>query len=283
MPFRPANLVHTDEGALEESTLSPRETGSLEPGPLSSAVERRVHIADVVGSIPTVATIRLAPNKNFKDLVGLRFGLLTVLERWSNTSRGGARWRCACDCGRWSVVRATLLMSGHTTSCGHIAREKARQLCAAKRKHGWSAKGAEYTTWQTMKDRCYNPRSKGWKRYGGRGIKVCERWRNDFAAFLLDVGQRPKPGFTLDRIDNDGDYAPGNCRWTTARVQGNNRSTNRLVGHNGRTMTITEWARHTGIEETILRWRLSRWPVDRALETPVRHRKIISHSRRPAA
>jgi len=140
-------------------------------------------------------------------------------------------------------------------------------------KHGHSAAGAPsstYRVWQSMLDRCLNANCTAYKNYGGRGIKVCDRWRDDFANFLADVGERP-PGRELDRYpNNDGNYEPGNVRWATVEENQNNKRTNHLLTHNGETMTIAQWARRIGCRDNALSLRLSRsgMSVKEALETP---------------
>lgn len=140
-------------------------------------------------------------------------------------------------------------------------------------KHGCSpgnghAGTKEYSVWSTMRQRCMNPRNAKYSEYGARGIKVCERW-NDFSKFLADMGAKPA-GHSLDRIDNDGDYAPENCRWATAEVQANNQRTRRdahWLEHEGERRTVAEWARIKGIKPVTLYARINRyrWPVARAL------------------
>jgi hypothetical protein len=166
------------------------------------------------------------------DLTGLRFGRVVVLARAGRVGvRRDARWRCRCDCGTETVIRADRLRDGTTRSCGCLHRPHGEA-------HGRGVLPGtvEYRTWEDMITRCTNPRTKGWPHYGGRGITVCDRWRDRFAAFLADMGRRPSPAHSLDRFpNNDGNYEPGNCRWATWSEQMRNRrprvTTGTLQGH----------------------------------------------------
>lgn len=154
------------------------------------------------------------------NLNGQRFGGLVVINRVP--ASGASQFACLCDCGRKKIVAANNLRKGKTRSCGCLFRSS-RAL-----RHGDTKKGAttpEYTAWTNMRNRCSNPTCKDWKNYGGRGIRVCWRWQSQsgFVLFLADVGRRPSAKHSIDRINNDGHYEPGNCRWATKKEQQNNQ------------------------------------------------------------
>lgn len=158
------------------------------------------------------------------DLTNQRIGRWVVLGR-SETQRGKTLyWECRCDCGTERAVSQQHLRTGKTQSCGCLHRERVAML---RRKHGATsrerARPAEYGIWQAMKTRCNNPNAEGFRYYGARGIKVCAEWDRSFTAFLQDMGPRPSEQHSIDRINNDGDYEPANCRWATPHQQVVNR------------------------------------------------------------
>lgn len=182
------------------------------------------------------------------DLSGRRFARLMVVRplgtRWNKVY-----WLCRCDCGGWNAVSTGSLKWGQTESCGCLYRDTRG---ATTRTHGLSHT-PEYRVWKGMIARCENRARDFYPRYGGRGIKVCRRWRKSFPAFLADLGPRPSSRHTLDRIDNDRDYAPTNCRWATNEEQGQNTSRTRKLTINGVTLGVNAWARRLHLaKKTVL-------------------------------
>jgi len=210
---------------------------------------------------------------------GVRFNRLTVIERGPSNPCGNSRWWCRCDCGNKTLVSGCNLGNNHTTSCGCAFREIAS---AMKTKHGEShgifapnRASAEYTTWVSMLGRCYNPKNERFSDYGGRGIKVCRRWRESYIAFLADMGRRPSKRHSLDRINNERGYSPKNCRWATMKEQCRNTRRTHLIAYSGLRLSIAEWSERTGMPAgTILKRAQSGWPAAKIFETPVGYREI---------
>lgn len=206
------------------------------------------------------------------DFTGDRFARVVVLEEAASVfnSRGirQRRMRCRCDCGRVFTTYAHSLRSGRTRSCGCLQRQLSVERL---RTHGHGsprAKTPEYRAWLHMKDRC-RPDYEDRRNYADRGITVCEQWLNSFETFFADVGHRPSPKHTLDRINNDGPYSPENCRWATRYQQMRNTRETHLLTHGGETLSVTEWAERCGVVPNSILSRLKwGWPIGRAVTAP---------------
>ncbi len=208
-----------------------------------------------------------------KDLAGMKFGKLTVIELVKSECAPGKRkrrkWLCQCECGNEVIVVADNLLSGHTLSCGCLQKERARNCLLT---HS-SSNTRLYAVWCSMRARCNNPNSTYYHRYGGRGITVCQEWNESFESFqnwALTNGydEEAKRGeCTIDRIDNNQGYSPDNCRWVAQRIQMNNVSYNHRVKCNGEDHTIAEWARLLDTNPSNLRGKLERanWDLSKII------------------
>lgn len=205
------------------------------------------------------------------DITGKKFGRLTVLRRQGRTAHRLVIWECRCDCGVIVGRIGRCLRKGAATSCGCGSIESLRKnRRSGNPKHGGYGT-PEYIAWRNMRSRCLNPKNSGYRHYGGRGIRVCERWSESFAAFLEDMGVRPSPKHSLDRSDNDGNYEPSNCRWATRIQQARNRRAARRLELDGTVRCLSEWSAVTGLSREVIRKRLELgWSVRRALTTPVK-------------
>ena len=192
--------------------------------------------------------------------VGSRFGKLVTTRKIRKDSRGRWYWQCSCDCGGKKRVRSDALLSRKITQCATCT---VTQAAEQRKKHGLSEHHL-YDTWKNMMDRCYTPTHRSYPHYGERGIQVQTYW-HDVRNFIDDMAPRPD-GHTLDRIDNDGDYGPDNCRWATKEQQANNTTMNHNLTHRGATRTIAQWSRIMGLLESTIRERINAgWTVERAL------------------
>ncbi|CAK7030495.1 MAG: hypothetical protein ENTA_03295 [Enterocloster clostridioformis] len=203
-----------------------------------------------------------------KNLQGQRFGRLTVIEYAGKDKNCRALWKCKCDCGNETTVSSLLLLQNKTQSCGCLHTE---QLKARSTKHG-QRHTRLYRIWMHMKYRC-SPAAKGIhrRRYYEKGIRVCEDWEKSFIDFYnWAMLEGYTDDLTIDRIDNNGDYEPSNCRWITQKAQCSNRETNQLFEYDGKVQTIMQWADEYGINYEKLRKRLiySNWDIEKALTTP---------------
>jgi hypothetical protein len=215
-----------------------------------------------------------ARTSNPQDLTGMPSGKLRVLREVERSQCRRRSWWCQCDCGNVMKVAACrlLLSPGGTRSCGCLRRDWCSGSLRVKNTRHGKSKTSEYQTWQGLIGRCLDPDDPGFKDYGGRGITVCERWAGSFEAFYEDMGLRPSGDHSIERIDNDGPYAPGNCKWATRFEQGRNKRSNHRLEHGGESLILAEWARITGIPKNVILNRLNLgWTVSRALTQPVTH------------
>ena len=171
-------------------------------------------------------------------MIGKKFNMLTVLEELPERKHGSRVYRCKCDCGNIKDVRKDMLKNGHVKSCGCLHT-----------KHG-KRNTKIYRVFSEMKQRCYNKNHKDYKNYGGRGIAVCDEWKDDFMNFYnWAMSNNYQEGLSIDRINNDGNYEPDNCRWTDRKTQSNNRRSNTSISYNGKTQTLAQWGEELGVDQ----------------------------------
>ena len=206
------------------------------------------------------------------NLTGKRFGKLVVIKTAGKTKNGAYLWQCKCDCGNEIIANVGNLKNGHTKSCGCLRVDRCKTNFT---KHGLEHTRL-YGIWSDMRLRCYDEKNIAYHRYGGRGITICDEWKNDVKAFYdWATANGYKDSLTIDRIDNDGNYCPENCRWATVKEQASNRRSNILVTHNGKTQTMKEWANEVGIPYKVVWARVQKlgWSAERALTDPVKKGK----------
>lgn len=206
----------------------------------------------------------MATSKYTLIVPGSKFDRLTVLAS-APAKNKKSRWLCRCECGKEKVVQSYYLSTKHTRSCGCLSVDTSTVLNTT---HGMTYTRT-YTVWSTMRARCNNPYHKKYYRYGGRGISVCTRW-DDYNLFLEDMGEA-RPGYSLDRVDNDRDYSPSNCRWATAKEQANNTRRNVWLTWAGKTLSIADWAIVLKVNGATLYQRFHKgWDTERILTQPIR-------------
>lgn len=205
---------------------------------------------------------------------GSRFNRLTVISGpFQSKSRGGPHYLCRCDCGTEKAVAGSYLSKGQVKSCGCHKRDRMAAIAINRTTHGDTSGGvasSEYVIWAGMIARCHDRNSPNYKRYGDRGIKVCDRWRESYESFLSDVGRRPSASHSLDRFpDQDGNYGPSNVRWATSKEQGRNKRSNVIVSAFGKSFCLSEWAERSGLKLNTISNRIkSGWPAERAVSAP---------------
>ena len=202
------------------------------------------------------------------DLTGKRFNRLVVVKEVDKNKYGTRQWLCKCDCGKYVIDTSNHITTGHTKSCGCYKIEFA--------KNSFTKHGEKYTRlyniWCSMKQRCYDENCNNYTRYGGKGISVCDEWNNSYECFR-DWSMRNgyKDNLSIDRVNNNGNYEPDNCRWATRKTQSNNKSSNHVITYNGITKTVKQWSEDININYgTLLSRFLRGWSIERALKQPVR-------------
>lgn len=201
-----------------------------------------------------------------KNEIGNKFGRLTAISRISSPRE---IYLCRCDCGKECIAPGPSLRFGCRSSCGCAKRDHLKR--GLNTKHGGSY-SPEFSCWSHMRKRCNDPKDPKYYRYGGRGITVCDRWRDSFENFLKDMGRRPSASHSIERDDNNGNYEPSNCHWATPTEQGRNKSTTIRVTVNGETKSLAAWAEYYGLTLNRVYYRIHHagWPITKALTTPAR-------------
>ncbi|MCC6811362.1 MAG: hypothetical protein IT381_28290 [Deltaproteobacteria bacterium] len=227
------------------------------------AVGKHPEMERLLVDLARKGTLKGVVKKPARYSVGDRVGCLTLVEFLPLRKNNNRYWSVRCDCGNNNAVSVSNLRSGKTNSCG----------CVGNTKHGEARRAhtsPEYKVWHAMHERCTNKRNQQFKHYGARGITVCARWK-DVHAFIKDVGRRPGKDYSLDRIDTNKNYEPGNVRWATAKTQARNRRNNYKLTYRGVTKLVIEWAEEFGLQEYTLKSRLRHgWSAEDALHTPAR-------------
>jgi hypothetical protein len=244
--LRAATLTKTARQVFQAAVRSGDPGGRIRP-------QEFVNMPDgITFNVPKPA------HHQFRDLEGMVFGDIKV-GSYMGKGHFAHIWECQCSCGKVYSITANVLTSGNTKSCGC---KRGRNISAGKIRHGHAFAGdrrtTEYTTWASIKARCRNQNNKEFKNYGGRGVLMCERWASSFEAFFADMGPKPTPKHSIDRIDHNGHYEPGNVRWATPSEQARNRRANRLITVDGETKTLAEWSEISGNYYSVITSRINR-------------------------
>lgn len=204
------------------------------------------------------------------SLEGQKFNRWTVIEKVGMTKHNKVLWRCRCDCGNESTVWTQALTSGHSKSCGCLKIELLT-------KHG-KLNTKIWQVWKGMKRRCKDKSFSSYKNYGGRGVTYCKEWENFIPFYEWSIENGYKEGLSLDRIDNNGNYEPSNCRWATRAVQNRNKRSNIYITYNGETKILRDWEKYFGMNKGTLRARINQygWSIEKAFNTPVNRRYSYS-------
>lgn len=210
----------------------------------------RIETGDLVSQFVYNGAMRMI------DLTGQRFGRLTVLQREGTDQKSQQKlWLCKCDCGNTVLRVGNTLKRGNLSNCGCLIKDIKRGN-AYSLTHGKSKSG-EYKSWSSMIQRCTNPKHASYKNYGARGVSVCEEWLGSFEQFFADMGSRPE-GHSIERIDSDKNYEPGNCKWSSRIEQQNNKRNNRLITVSGKEMTVAQFSKISGINPRTLYNRIAK-------------------------
>ena len=206
------------------------------------------------------------------NIIGKQFGMLEVVGYAGFVNEGRQKehyWYCLCDCGHLSKKRQRCLCSGDTRSCGCLGDKVRNEWIASRFRRGPHATKLG-VIWRTMKRRCYNLNSKQYENYGGRGILICDEWKDFPAFYTWAISSGYSEGLTIERINNDNGYSPDNCKWVTRKVQANNRRTNRPITFNGVTLNLVQWAEALGITKGSLAQRIDKfhWSIEESLTIP---------------
>lgn len=219
--------------------------------------------------------LKISGHHQYLDITGQKYGRLTVIS-FHSREKSYTKWLCKCECGNQTITAMNYLRTGKTKSCGCICKEKPNAFV-----HGFS-NNRFYRNWLSMKARCYNSKTSNFYLYGGRGIKISDRWlkfenfKDDmYKSYLEHIEQFGKNNTSIDRIDNNGNYELNNCKWTTNKEQGRNKRNNHLLTFKGETLPLSQWAEKINISSKVLRTRILRdkWSTERAITTPIKIQK----------